>query len=83
MMMLMLFELFLAYDYYYRLRYNTAHQLLRPHLIVYLDTDADVALKKIKERNIVSPLLLFRTPFLSPSALIIYFHPQLFFSRTR
>lgn len=41
-----------TYDYYYRLRYNTAHQLLRPHLIVYLDTDADVALKKIKERNI-------------------------------
>lgn len=43
-----------AYDYYYRLRYDTIHLLLRPHLIIYLDADPDVLHKRIKDKGIVS-----------------------------
>jgi len=43
----------LAYDYSYRLRYDTIHQLLRPHLIIYLDRDPEVCMKHIKANNAV------------------------------
>ncbi|XP_027203990.2 NADH dehydrogenase (ubiquinone) subunit ND-42 [Dermatophagoides pteronyssinus] len=41
-----------AYDYYFRLRYDTIVQMKRPHLVIYLDTDVDVCLKRIKEKGI-------------------------------
>ncbi|KAH7645777.1 NADH dehydrogenase (ubiquinone) subunit ND-42 isoform X2 [Dermatophagoides farinae] len=41
-----------AYDHYYRLRYDTIHELKRPHLVIYLDTDVDVCMRRIKEKGI-------------------------------
>ncbi|KAF7489685.1 NADH dehydrogenase [ubiquinone] 1 alpha subcomplex subunit 10 [Sarcoptes scabiei] len=41
-----------VYDFYFRLRFDTIHHLKRPQLIIYLDTDVDLCLKRIKERGI-------------------------------
>lgn len=39
-------------DVYYDIRENTLHELLRPHLIIYLDIALEKVKAKIKERNI-------------------------------
>ncbi|XP_064455475.1 NADH dehydrogenase [ubiquinone] 1 alpha subcomplex subunit 10, mitochondrial-like [Ornithodoros turicata] len=41
-----------ALDTYHVLRNNTTPELLRPHLVIYLDVPSDISLKRIKQRNI-------------------------------
>lgn len=41
-----------ALKVYHEIRANTLSELLRPHLVIYLDCPSDILLKRIKERNI-------------------------------
>lgn len=38
-------------DLYYDMKINTLEELMRPHLIIYLDISPEVALERIKKRN--------------------------------
>lgn len=41
-----------ALDIYHMVRNTTLPELLRPHLVIYLDVPSEILLKRIKERNV-------------------------------
>jgi NADH dehydrogenase (ubiquinone) 1 alpha subcomplex subunit 10 len=58
----------LAYKAYYEFRDNTISELLRPHLVIYLDVPVDKVLEKIKERNLACER---NSPVLTPQYLSV------------
>ncbi|CAH1370927.1 hypothetical protein MTP99_012420 [Tenebrio molitor] len=57
-----------AYKAYYEFRDNTISELLRPHLVIYLDVPVDKVLEKIKERNLACER---NSPVLTPQYLSV------------
>lgn len=47
-----LVNFFLAYKKYYEYRDNTLQELLRPHLVIYLDVPVPKVMENIQKRNI-------------------------------
>lgn len=43
---------FLARSIYYDIRKNTLNELMKPHLVLYLDVPIEKVLKNVKARNI-------------------------------